>query len=309
METSNNQPLEQKSSSTHKIIIYASISLFLLLVLAVAILVYIQVQKGNSSSNEATRITKQEAENKGIIMKVEEEYIYQKDYNEVALTLPPPTDSEKDKDSIQEKVFKKLITDSIILQEGQKEEIVKLDSTVFNSIDKDYKKRLEYLTEVIGKIKEKSIAVKGSYVALWFDNIEVGPLGYDEAKKRAFAKIEPLQKKVKEGKMTMREAAEDIRNDPTLAEIDTAYQGNAYADFNVRENETITFSAKFDQMLRGLNPGEITDLYAAKDQTEDLGYVEAVYIFGQVDEKNDSSLESFEAWLAEAEKKYEIIKY
>jgi len=237
-----------------------------------------------------------------VLLKVGNEKIYRKDYQKVSqLTVKGQ--------SIEDKLSRKFVRESILLQAGAKENLVELDKSVFNSKNKDLKKRAQLAYQVEKIVKDNTIAIEGEYVAIWFDNVEVGPLGYDEAKKRAYRKIKFLHDQVKSGSMTMAEAGENIKNDEKLALIDKAYKKNAYIEFKNMLNERISFSPEFNQAMWNLEEGEISVIVAAKDKTLDRGLTEAIYLFGKVNKKKEPKYISFAAWYNQAREEYSIEKF
>jgi len=240
--------------------------------------------------------------NNEVALKVGEEKIFSKDYKNFSqLTI--------NDQSVKDQLSRKFIRESILLQAGAKEGLVELDESIFNSKNMDLKKRASAASQIKNRIENDSIAIEGEYIAIWFDNVEVRELDYYEAKNLAFRKINYLYHQVKNGKMTMVEAGEHIRNDVRLASIDKAYKKNAYIEFKKMNKERISFSPEFSDAMWQLNEGELSEVIVAKDMTSDRGFTEAIYLFGKVNKINEPKYISFASWYQQAHKEHKIEKF
>ncbi|PIR08702.1 hypothetical protein COV53_01630, partial [Candidatus Gottesmanbacteria bacterium CG11_big_fil_rev_8_21_14_0_20_37_11] len=236
--------------------------------------------------------------------KVGEENIYQSDLNIEMDGYPPVKNLD-----VRDFLLKKIVSDSIILQGGQKDNIVKLDDGIFNNPNKDYKKRIQSVEQVKKAIEEQAEQIEGYVVSIWFYNDNLGSLGYDGGKKFALDKITKLHEDVKSGKLTVIQAGEAIKNDASLAQIDVNYKGNAIFQFkNKKTGDSITFDSDFDAALWKLKESETSDVFALKDKNYKTGIVnEALYTFGQVDKIIvNPNLTNFNSWLEKYKKSYEI---
>jgi len=202
----------------------------------------------------------------------------------------------------------KLVEDSIILQAARDEGLITLDSTIFNSPAKSYAKRIEAVEQVKSAIEKKVAGIGGTVVNVWFLNDYVGPLGYSKAKEVAFQKITDVHEKVKNKQMTMVQAAEVLRQDKSLAQLDPQYLGNISYNFSVSPNEQISWEPAFDGVLWQLPVGGVSEIFVGKSR--DLGQngvlVDAYYMFGQVTKKVSDGPASFQDWLQEKKNTYEV---
>ncbi len=241
----------------------------------------------------------------GAAAKIGTEIIYNVDVTRETSALPNSDDS-----SVIEQVFKKMIDDSITLQQAAKEGYIKLDATVFNSRTKDYNKRIELIEEAKRAIERNADGYSGSFVALWFHNQKPGKVGYAQGKQIAYNKIKPLYDQVKAGQMTMLEASDAIIADTSLEDVDEAFRVNSYGDFKVTPEYPATFDDAFNAKLAKLRPGQMTDLHVAKDEDERGNMIDAVYIFGKVDSITaNKGYTNYEGWLDIYRSKYEIVQY
>ncbi len=248
----------------------------------------------------------QSASSNAIIAKVGEETLYQSDYAVEERYYP------NIKSKTKQLLVNKMVKDSIILQAAQKDGLMTLDASFYNSSTKDYKKRLAKVQEVESLLEKKQNRIKGSIVSLWFyNNSKPTTMEAAAAKEFARAKITPLYNAVKNRQITMRQAGEQLKNDASLVAIDVAYKSNAYMDFAALPDERISFDPQFDSAIRQLQPGQLSQLTLIQDKelkTKNLR--DAIYMFAQVTEKKqDGITQSFANWYAAHEKKYEVTRY
>ena len=232
-----------------------------------------------------------------VIVKVGEEKLYQKDLNTELAAYPTKDEAAK------KLLLAKMVEESKLIQEAKKEKSFSIDKSIYDSSTKDYLKRMEVIQQIKIENSNKNAGLKGSIISVWFLNNRVGPLGYDKAKALALEKITYLHNQVKNSKITMEQAAENIKNDTSLAQLDpTSYKTNAILLFNVSSGEEITWESEFDKILWGLKDGEVSAIYLAKSADFDNKnqIVPAYYMFGQAEKK---------ATKANKETKYEVIYY
>lgn len=249
---------------------------------------------------------RQEQIPQGAIAKVGEEYIYQRDLD-IELSLQPSASES----GIRKILLDKLAEDSVIIQGAKDDKIVEIASDVYNSSDKDYVKRIQVVKEIKKKVEESEDSIRGTILTIWFANVEIGPLGYERAKQVAFEKISKLHKDVKEGKITIKQAGEVIQNDKSLAQIDKAYKTNAVLEFKANKNETITFNKSFNDALWKLSDNEMSEISTGTVLERSSGkQVDANYVFGQIEKHIRSGrFESFDKWLEDKRKLYEVVYY
>jgi hypothetical protein len=242
----------------------------------------------------------------GAIAKIGQEFIYQQDLDFEIAHYPQGNNEE-----VKKFLLTKIATDSAILQGAQKEKLITLDSTTYNSSEKDYTKRIKLVETAKRMVSEKSNGIKGTVVAIWFFNNKEGSLGYEKGKQFAFDKISKIHDEVKSGALTIEQTGEKIKNDSSLIKVDTAYKTNAYFNFDVQKGQTITFVPEFDALLWKSKPGEVTEVYLASDKSMISGETrEALYMFGQVSEaKTNNKINSLDEWINQQIKAYEVKYY
>lgn len=240
------------------------------------------------------------------IAKVGTETLYQKDLDTELAAYPVIKGVDASK-----LLQKKLISDSIILQGAAADKIITLDPNVFNSVDKNYEKRLQLIAQAKKSIQGQSDHIQGTIVSIWFSNSQPGPAGYEKGKQIAYAQISKLYNDVKSGKITIEQAGEAIKNDSELAQVDPAYAANALIPFEASGNSAITFDKPFNTMLWNLPQGQLTPLYLAKDKDyKTKQMIDAVYMFAQVSQrKTDTGITDFQTWYDQKQKLYEVTLY
>lgn len=241
------------------------------------------------------------------LVRVGDEIIYQHDM-EAELAYYPQNDDPDIRTSLKEK----LITDSIVLQGGQEDGLITLDDTIFNSPKKDYQKRLHSIEGVKYAVGQRSKALKGSVISVWFRNNDyIGPLGLEESKQKAFEVISGIREKVLSKSLSMEEAGNMIIADTSLKEIDPAWRNNAMYRFESGKNTRLTLSPELDEELRTLPIGEVSKVYLITNIDVDAQkQYEALYSFGQVTERSDTEGGlSFDDWLASKKIKYATTQY
>jgi DNA phosphorothioation-dependent restriction protein DptG len=134
-------------------------------------------------------------------------------------------------------------------------------------------------------------------------------LDYDGAKKLAYSKLSQIHELVANKELTIEEAADRIRNDVTLQQVDVAYQTNASFDFIVKNDEKITIDSDFDTVVRATKAGDITEVLPFKEPTTLLGKsIETAYAFAYVKErKTDGKVVSFNDWLTQQKSNYRVV--
>jgi hypothetical protein len=287
----------------------SNVTLFILfLILLIAMLRYIFYGSYTSTKNFYTKPQASSENNNPldrVIVTVGKEKIFQKDYDIELFYYP-----DKNDPSVRKNLLQKLINDSIILQGGNRDGLIPLDKSIFNSPDKDYMKRIKVVEQVKQGIEQQTDSIEATIVSIWFYNNDwIGLLGYEGGKRFAHEKITYLYDLVKHGDISIDEAGNIIKSDTSLEQIDKAYTNNAIAHVRTEANSQITLSKEFDQKLRLLPVGQISDVYLASVKEDDTEITrDAVYLFGVITKRTyNPTLISFESWLDKKRKLYEII--
>lgn len=282
------------------------IILGLLVILMLGVVIFQTLQRNRSLPLLGSHQANTTPPAPGVIARVGEELIYQRELDIELSAYPPSLPLEQRKTLL----IQKIATDSAILQMAKKDNLVaNLDDSIYNSPNKDYLKRLKTVTEIKNKVEGESGKIAGAIVSIWFYNFGVNaPIGYDKGKELALQKITKLHTDVKSGKMTIEQAAESIRNDSSMSQLDPgSYKQNALQPFDTSAEDVITHNTDLDKQLRTLPVGGVSDVFLS---TEPFFDKPGFYQFGQVTDKvNNSKFGSFSEWLTKGQKNYAITLY
>ncbi len=130
----------------------------------------------------------------------------------------------------KDQALEKMIDDSIILQEGQKNGYISLNNAVFNSQSKNIASRSALIEPVRQKLADRNLAqISGEVLSIWFNNPSYPEpkIGVGAAKKIASGKINQLYQDLKAGRTSFDQAASRCQNDGQLASIAPSYKSNA----------------------------------------------------------------------------------
>lgn len=242
-----------------------------------------------------------------VIATVGSEQIFATDLNYKKSQVPTATLTPE----LETALLDRLIDESIILQAGADAGYIELSGTTFNTAFKDQQARQILITQVTEKVSDVASHKKGAFVSIWFMNFEAGPIGYEEGKVVAQEKITQLHQAVVAGTMTIKQAGEAIKSDSDLAQLDSSYITNAFAEFDTRDSEKISFDATFNEELLSLEDGGTSEVILAQDYERSefsQPKKDAVYMFGQVTEVQESETKPFMAWLLTQKENYAVVK-
>lgn len=202
------------------------------------------------------------------IARVGEEYLFITDLDYYAYLTTGAYEVEDRDAAIEE-----LIDESVLLQAGEGEGWIELTSEVLNNPFKDFEKRSSLIVDVEEKFeyyKKEQTIIEQVAVFIW--NVELGELaksqGLDAAKSFAKEKIDNVYTLVAEEGKTMEEAGEILANDASLAQLDESYQGNAYGEALLSDEDDLgPEDSDFGVFVRNAQEGEISPIYleTAKD--------------------------------------------
>lgn len=240
------------------------------------------------------------------VVKVGEELIYKKDLDMELAYYPKDTPVDMNKILLE-----KLIQDSIILQAADADKLITLDKTVFNSPNKDYMKRMKLIERAKKTVTDQADGIEGSVIAIWFFNMKPAAIGYEKGKEFALAKITKIHDDVKNKKITTQQAADLIKNDTNLAQVDKSYKSNAILNFKATKNEKITYDSEFNKVIWGTEEGGVSDVFLSKDKDQKTDQmIDAVYHFAIITKRlNTGKIVSFDDWINQKRKAYEIKYY
>lgn len=282
------------------------IILGVLVILLLGVVIFQTLQKNRALPTIGSHQANATPPAPGVIAKVGEELIYQRELDIELSAYPPSLPIEVRKKLLLEKIA----SDSAILQLAKKDNLINsLDDSFFNSSGVDYLKRLRTIAEIKNKVEGESGKIAGAIVSIWFYNFGVAaPVGYDQGKQLALQKITKLHTDVKSDKMTIEQSAESIRNDSSMRTLDPgSYKQNAIQPFDTSIEDLITHNTDLDKQLRSLPIGGVSDIFLS---TEPFFDKPGFYQFGQVTDKvSNSKFGSFSEWLTKGQKNYAVTLY
>lgn len=306
--TPEKPPFSPLSNISNKVLIIAALVISLLLIGGALLYTHYYQKPSNlpSSTPQPTPLFNKSvdlnipvtSENSKLIAKVGEENIYQRDLDIELLAYP----KIKPLDQLKQFLLQKVASDSAILQGGKADGLITLDQTTFNSVNKDYAKRVKLIQDIKQKVAAQTNQISGTIISIWFFNDRVGSLGYDKAKSVAFDKISKLQSDVASGKITIDQAASQIQNDSSLAQLDTNYKGNAKYDFSLANLSLL------DPNMKGLAANQASNVFIGKSsQPKTHQLIDAFYSFGVI--KNidlSKKITSFSDWFSNQKQKFSL---
>jgi len=213
------------------------------------------------------------------IMRVGSEVLYGCDLNALFILYEPDVYISPaaigPQDPALNRVLDGLITNSGLLQEASALGYITLDSTIFNSPQKDSIARilaLKQLRDEIGTALDKTVDFEA--VVIYFHNQVDPQIPLHEAKTAAKAKMDLLYERLQAGTITMEQAgnqiaADSIPGDTTgvsLADLDSVYKSNAYLNHVAHRFDSRFFKDEtLDDELRSLGEGQMSTVKLCRD--------------------------------------------
>lgn len=158
--------------------------------------------------------------------------------------------------------------------------------------------------------------IKGSIIMIYFYNMQLWDIPYNQAKSIANKKINDIYKRISGGEISFEEASEILKQDEDLFRIDHAWKTNVFFTFDVQKPNRITVFDEFDNILWNTKENALTSIYLGKDINpgKDISPngkpVDAAYMFGKIYSKNmNGSFANYNEWIYDASKNYEIKYY
>lgn len=246
-----------------------------------------------------------------VIAKVGDEDIYGRDLA-FYLAIYSPTTTTADEpitQTILRETLNRIAKDSRTLQGAAAANLVQLEDSFFTGSNKNNEARLESAQAMIGEVNRNLInKTSGETLSIWFNTPTVqNSIGVEAAKATAQEKIDHLEEGLKSGVyISFAEAAEAIKNDESLAELDPAYQSNAYSTFkNVTSGEDFLSDAKVAAAFDKLQAGETSEILTFHNAAGE----EHSFMIIRVSDKKDRGFASFADWLKVQEENFPLEIY
>lgn len=302
--------------------------LFLLLgglfCLSVVLLVMVLVTKGKPSTpittgpvggtkKVITEAVRDVIASKSATMKIGKDTISRSDLDNVARVTLNGKNLSSMTASEQAQLVGAVTERSVVLQEANKQGFVKVDDSLFNSgknaalYETTYAKAAQSIID-----KSEKISVKG--IMIFYYNTFPPKMGIEQAKQVTRAKMDKYHEDLVSGKITIDQAADLIRKDASLAEIDEIYKDNAYVQVinATKDYSTVVAGLKSEDnaKLWEMKTGEFTPVLLGSEGGKIdkatgvlLGSEETFWTILQVTDKRGSG-PSYLTWLKNAEKQY-----
>ena len=131
--------------------------------------------------------------------------------------------------------------------------------------------------------------LSGEVITVWFYDENIPSMELEPAKKITYDFMSEVRAKVLSNELTMKGAGDLIASNFKLAEIDPAYQANAYLRFTYISPEQSVFHDDYiDKKMRDLKSGEMSEIMIGHDFKADAKY-EAYYAILKINEKTSQS--------------------
>lgn len=241
-----------------------------------------------------------------VVEQVGNETIYGADVNFVIEDrFRKSMNSTESNDELKPKARQQASDESVILQGGLKDGIIKESDLVgvFNSKDNDQQKRKELIDKVVQSVINSTPTADIEMITVWYYNFFPPQLPVDEAREYAFELISTLRRDVVSKKITLKQAGEKIAADKTMPKIDASYKGNAYFLFLAkRVDKNLAFdNEKIDQYIRSAQDGSISEVIdtGPRDVVEGS---EAYFVVVKVSNKKNFGKENYPDWFEKHKK-------
>lgn len=217
-----------------------------------------------------------------------------------------PLEADKnDKQSIINRYGQAALEQSLILQEGLAENLIKLDSKVFNSRNKDYQTRKELSQQVVKTIRQKLEKFTVQTLTIYFEKET------DAAKAKAV--MEDFRSQIISGKTSIIVAAGKIKKDQTLTSLSSLNKDPFKQFVNVSPGSVIFAYPLADDLIFQQKNGSLSPLIelnpsirnpkTGKFEKRKTGYTLSV-----ITSHTEGIKLSFNQWLNSLKDKYKTVK-
>lgn len=228
------------------------------------------------------------------------EPIYGSDLNFVLYTNYP---NNKMTDQQAKKVaLESAATSSAILQAAKAQNLLSVSDQVLTS--QDYAAKTKLVNQIRDTVSSKSTRYSASAISIWYYNATAPKIPESQARQITRTKMAKLLNDLRTGKINMQQAGEQIKNDTSLAKIDSNYRGNAYTRFNdwTIDNPPFSFSI-MNKTVLSMNPKQYSDIIEIEIST---GMIEKLFTILYLDNVQDGQFESLSSWVQAASQQYPL---
>jgi hypothetical protein len=204
-----------------------------------------------------------------------------------------------------------LATGSAVLQSAKQiDPNASVTPDTYNNTAKDLWARERLIQQLTAEYLSQELTYSGSLISVWYHNIRAPKIPIAQAQQLAKRKIDALHLRLKSKAITMEGAAEQIKSDTDLFEIDTNYRGNAYTKV---VNATKTYQPFTYQQLNdaffALKAGEVSPVIKIPANTAIGQADEEFYAVVSVNSITNTNNLSLDSWIKEQLNKYPVTIY
>ena len=212
----------------------------------------------------------------------------------------------------KDKALDKMIDDSIILQEGQKNGFINLTAQVFNTPNKNIASRSALIEKTKNKlVSEKVSAISGEALRIFFHNPAYPDpsIGVAKAEELAKDKINKIRQTIVSQNISFTQAAKLITNDNSIAKLDPSYRLNTYRIFQDYDKSTSVFlDPVLNTQVWDLPVNELSTVLVSSHDDSGKETHPVFFTIVKLTKKTTGS-SSFEKLLNNLKKGYAIAKY
>ncbi|MBU0975957.1 MAG: hypothetical protein ABIE03_03230 [Patescibacteria group bacterium] len=246
-------------------------------------------------------------ENYKKVVLVGKEYLFEDDIKHY-LSMRGRLDESGDA-AVQKEVLDELANQSVVLQEGEKQGWIKLESGFFNNPLKDYDLRTEKWFTVFEQVNGSQLeGVQFEGVAVFFVNVEATQIvkekGREYARELVYSKVKDVYDDVKKGNLSMKEAGDILDADEelkTLSPTGKLYSYSPPSLLEAKDIENIKYPLK-KEAFEKTKVNKLSDLMLLQEDKTNPSketeiYWDGYYGFYRILERNSAQVSSFDEWM------------
>jgi len=208
----------------------------------------------------------------------------------------------------QEQIFEVALENALVLKEASNKKLTKVDTALFQP-NKDWTSYNKAVEEAKAAIIAQEEQISVAAVFIYFMNQSPPEMGVEKSKPLTKTKMEALRGEMVEGRMTIQQAAEAIKADSSLAEIDPIYKQNSYAEFyNRNKSRQVVggISSDDNALVWTLPVGSYSPIIIGYEAGNSSTPNEAYWVVVQIVEKKGTKPPYLEWLKGEKEAFYEV---
>lgn len=190
--------------------------------------------------------------------------------------------------------------DYIILKEAQRLGLADLPNDI-ESVNKDQWAYARAVQQAEPLVKQQFDLLSFETISIFFHNVDLPKIPLEQAEIIARDKMTAFYNQIINNQLTITQAAEAIRNDSSLAQIDPNYQGNAYTSYTDVSPEDLPFAYdEINQGLLNLSTGQVSNIMRIPPQGTPLNSEnQEFYTILKMNSRPNQAKGSFSDWLTQ----------